>query len=121
MSSDCQARHLDTSVKDCQGLSRTVKPPRAVTTRVPCHACQACQAVELSGLSGLSGGVKTVRIVRTVKHIYISELLLCSMGKQLILKPVEDEHTLLTSTLGLSEPSSAKQTFSVHPFTKFTT
>ena len=46
----------------------------------------------------------------------MSELLLCSMGKQLVLKPVEGEHTLLTSTL-----EQAKQTASVHPFTKFTT
>ena len=76
-----------------------------------CHGCQACQAVELSGLSGLSGGVKTVK---TVKHIHIPELLLCSMGQQRVLKPVE--HTLLTSTL-----EQAKQTASVHPFTKFTT
>ena len=106
MSRDCQARHLDTSVKDCQGLSRTVKPPRAVTMCTPCQACQACQAVKLSGLSGLSGGVKTVM---TVKHIYKSELLLCSIGQQRVLKPVE--HTLLTSTL-----EQAKQTASVHPF-----
>ena len=111
MSRDCQARHLDTSVKDCQGLSRTVKPPRAVTMCTSCQAGQACQAVELSGLSGLSGGVKTVKIV---KHIHIPELLLCSMGQQRVLKPVE--HTLLTSTL-----EQAKQTASVHPFTKFTT
>ena len=50
-----------------------------------------------------------------LSSIYISELLLCSMGQQLVLKPVEDEHTLLTSTLGLSEPSRQnKHLLSIH-------